>query len=265
MNVQNFNLEDDPVIDIVSESWKNWLPEYAFNEYKNRSFYSVLASDHPNTSEEFHRKMNKTRIIGLNSQNCYIYNFYLIGQRNDPGQEMEWLENLLLDMEKNNETAIIISHMSPGTSDCISEVSYRLKSLYDRFQHVIRLSLFGHTHYEEFEVVRSLHGGKPIHVNHISSSMTTHIDMNPSFRVLTLDAETKLPLKIKTYRFDIEEANKDDSKAFFKYSHELTETYNMTDLRPSSFLTLAQNMKDDTKLAEKYKFYKETARWKTQE
>jgi sphingomyelin phosphodiesterase len=197
--------------------------------------------------------MKNTRVIAYNSQNCYVYNFYIIGQINDPGNQFEWLENLLRQMEKDGEIAIFIGHMSPGIADCVSEVSDRLRVLFDRFQHIIRLNLFGHTHSEEFEVVRSYGDNKPIGVNHLTSSMTTSHNRNPSFRVITLDAETKLPLKIETFSMDIEEANKDDEKAVFTKHHELKEDFAMKNLSPNSFLDLTDKFRTDKKTCIKYK------------
>mmetsp|Transcript_5628 Transcript_5628/g.6362 ORF Transcript_5628/g.6362 Transcript_5628/m.6362 type:complete len:443 (-) Transcript_5628:63-1391(-) len=253
MNTQDFNLEVDPVIEIVANSWTNWLTKEAHDEYLNQTYYSMMAKDHPDSTEDLKKKMGKTRIIGYNSQNCYIYNFFLLGQTSDPGQELEWLEKLLRQMEQDGEIAIFIGHMSPGTSDCFSEISSRLRSLFDRFQHIIRLNLFGHTHQEEFEVIRSFEDGKPIGVNHLAASMTTFTEMNPSFRVITLDKETMLPIKMETHALNIAKANKNDDDAIFKLDHEMIEEYQMEDLSPSSFLKLADSLKSDEDQAIKYK------------
>ena len=131
-----------------------------------------------------------------------------------------------------------------------------MRALFDRFQHVIRLNLFGHTHIEEFSVVRAIDDKKPVGVIHISSSFTTHIDQNPTFRVVTVDAETKLPLKIETYRLDLEKANKNDLYAKFELSHEFAKEYNITDLSPESTLKLAYKIKDDEETAKQYEINK---------
>ena len=253
MNTQDFNLERDPVIELVGDAWSHWMAPHVKDEYVKNTYYSYKAVEHPDTTKEFKRKMEKTRIIALNTQNCYVYNFYLLNQFNDPKQQFEWLENLLREMEKNGEVGIIIGHMSPGVSDCINTLSSRLRALQDRFQHVIRLSLYGHTHDEEFEVIRSIKDNKPISVNHVTPSFTTFLGRNPSFRAITLDVKTKLPLKVETYTFHIDRANKDDAYAKFVFDHELTQEYGLADLSPSSIFNLTQRFKDDEKLAIKYK------------
>lgn len=254
MNVQDFNKKIDPVIEYVSEAWSKWLTPEVKEEYLKKTYYSYDAVTHPDTTPEFKRKMTGTRIIAMNTQNCYFFNFQLVGQTNDPGQELEWLEATLRDVEAKNEVAIIVGHISPGVPDCLSVVSLRLRALMDRFQHVVRLNLFGHTHNEEFEVVRSVGDGKPINVNHLTPSFTTFTGRNPSFRAITLDVKTKLPVKIQTYTVFLDKANVDDENAKFVFSHELASEYRMDDLRPSNFLNITTRFMTDEDLAVKYKY-----------
>ena len=253
MNLEDLSKKNDPVIKILSKSWSHWLTPEVREEYATKTYYSYDSVTHPNTNEEFKRKMNKTRIISLNSENWYGFNFYLIGEYNDPGQEFEWLENLLRKMEKDGEVAILIGHHPPGNFDCTYPFAARLRALYDRFQHIIRLSLFGHTHYEEFEVVRAIEDNKPIATLHISSSFTPYKNQNPSFRVITLDVETKLPIKIETYTMDLVKANSDDEYAKFFFNHEFAQEYGLSDLSPNSSLDLANKIRNDENTAVKYK------------
>ena len=253
MNVQDFRKKDqDPVINLVGNVWSKWLTPEVKKEYVTKSYYSYDAKTHPNSNSEFKRKMDKTRIIGFNSQNCYFYNFELMNLDNDPADQLKWFENLLREMEKNGEVGIVFSHMSPGVADWNSVVALRIKALFDRFQHILRLNLFGHTHAEEFEVIRAVKDGKPIGVNHLGPSFTTFTGRNPSFRVITLDVKTKLPIKVATYSVDLKNANLDDDFAKFVLSHELTEEYNLEDLSPNSIFNLTSRMMSDEQLASKY-------------
>jgi len=80
---------------------------------------------------------NKVRVIALNTEPCYYFNFFLMAEHQDPAKELVWLENLLQDMEKKGEIGILIGHVPPG-SDCINNWAYRINSLLERYQHVIR-------------------------------------------------------------------------------------------------------------------------------
>lgn len=256
MNTQDFYREHSPVAEIIGEEWKEWLTDSVKAEYDAKTYFSYNATTHPLANPDFNRKMAKTRVIAMNTQNCYFFNFYLIGQFNDPGQEFEWLEKLLRQMEKDGEVGIVIGHIPPGDADCLHPVSERLRILYDRFQHIIRLSLFGHTHYEEIQLVRAMKDNKPINVNHVSPSFTPHLNQNPSIRAITLDVQTKLPIKIDTYTLDLEKANKDDKYAEFVFHHSLDEEYGASDLSPDAMLDIATRLKTDEELAKKYKINK---------
>ena len=106
----------------------------------------------------------------------------------------------------------------------------------DRFQNTVRLSLFGHDHREEHNVLKSYIDNISVGVSYSTAAMTTFTNTYPSFRRLIVDAETMLPVKVETYRLDPNMPNPE-----FEFDHELTSYYNMTDLSPTSFDIL--NMK----------------------
>jgi len=183
------------------------------------------------------------RIIAINTQSCYNWNFYLWSTRDDPGHELDWLENLLSQMEKDGEIGIITGHVPVG-EQCLFEWSIRFKALTERYQHILRFSIFGHVHNEYHGVYRSSSTPNPIGVNYWAGSVTTFGSNNPSFRVFEIDAETMLPVKIHTFVFDISEAN-----PAWKHDHEMTELYGMKDLSPSSFDELSNRFKNDEALS----------------
>jgi hypothetical protein len=77
----------------------------------------------------------------------------------------------------------------------------------DRYQHVIRFSLFGHTHNEAFNVVKDIKTDKNIGLNFIGGSLTSYTDKNPGFTVIEVDEELMIPLNFKTYYFNLTKAN----------------------------------------------------------
>jgi len=243
-NIQDMSKKNSEEVELIADAWKDWMTPEVYQEFIHHSYFSYDAKTHPKASEEFKRKMDKVRIISINTQNCYTFNFKLIGEYNDPGQEFNWLENLLRQMEKDGEIAILIGHIPPGNLDCTQEFGMRMRALHDRFQHIIRLNLFGHTHYEEFEVHRGISDDLPIGTNHVSPSITTFVDQNPSFRVIILDEETLLPIEIQTYTMYLDKANKNDKDAKFVLDHEYTKQFGLKDLSPSSMLILSNKLRN---------------------
>jgi len=106
MNSQNMS-DHDPMIDFNSQIWSEWMTPEANEEYKRLGFYTekIVMKDGTET---------KTNLIAMNTQSCYIFNFYLMSQRNDPGNELVWLEQTLADIEAKGESALIIGHVPVG-------------------------------------------------------------------------------------------------------------------------------------------------------
>lgn len=114
-------------------------------------------------------------------------------------------------MEAKNESAILLGHIP--THGCLRAWGSRFQALMDRYQHIIRFGLFGHSHDEKFFLTRSvnINGNfsetKPISFNSILAPTTTYTGKNPSFAVYEIDEETMLIVNITTYFFNITKAN----------------------------------------------------------
>jgi len=121
------------VIDMISNVWRDWLPNEAYEEYRKKSYYQSVASKHPLASEELSRKMEGTRILALNLQSCYFFNFYLFSSLGDELHQLDWLEKNLWEMERNGEKAIILAHIPPGAHDCMDSFARWYQAIADWF------------------------------------------------------------------------------------------------------------------------------------
>jgi len=140
-------------------------------------------------------------------------------------------------MEANGEMGILISHM-PSKS-CLKSWSKRFQALLERFQHVIRFGLYGHSHDESFFLTRSVNRDgdytktKPIMFNSILAPSTTYTGNNPSFAVYEIEEETMLIVDITTYYFNITKANAGQPE--WEVYHNILQDYGMEDASPVSF------------------------------
>ena len=125
----------------------------------------------------------------------------------------------------------------------------------ERYQHIVRFGLFGHTHDEEISVVKGVNDSKPIGINFLSGSLTTYINRNPAFTVYELDEEFMIPVSIKTYYFDLEKVNR-EGKPQWQLLKDFTSYYGMEDLSPSSIQGLADRIKQDEQLSILYDWNK---------
>jgi hypothetical protein len=174
-------------------------------------------------------------------------NWELIKNRYDPGNEIAWLQNELEMLEAMNGSAIFITHI-PTNGDCLHGWGHRLRGLMERYQHVIRFGLFGHTHNELSTVVKSVSSAngngtatQNIGINFIAGSLTTYTDKNPSFTVIEIDEEFMVPVNFKTYFYSIDRANS-ENKITWELLHDFTSYYGLKDLRPDQLADFADRV-----------------------
>ena len=91
-NCQDFN-EKDPMIDFNLEQWQCYLDEQAQKTYEKAGYYSQTLTLSNGTNYQ------KVRVIAVTTQPMYQFNFYLWSTREDPGDELQWLSDLLHQME----------------------------------------------------------------------------------------------------------------------------------------------------------------------
>ena len=113
--------------------------------FKDYGYYSLPLQD---TNGEDIGAPN-TKVLSINSNICYKYNWYGMAQYQDPGKMLEWLETNLHDLEAVNGTAIIVAHV-PNIDECLRQYGRRFHAIVDRYQTVIRWSMFAHVHQEQY-------------------------------------------------------------------------------------------------------------------
>lgn len=200
--------------------WSHWLPSDTVNTITKDGFYSTNV-----------RKGLK--VVSLNTNFCHTRNFWLYINSTDPGNQLQWLIHELQISELLHEKVHIIGHIPPGGEDCLKVWSKNYNKIIRRFSKIVTGQFFGHTHNSEFEVFydynnednrynsnkksstikRSIDVNKaeswtPISVGFIGPSITTFIDLNPSFRVYNIDPNLGfMPIDFETYFMNLTLAN----------------------------------------------------------
>jgi sphingomyelin phosphodiesterase acid-like 3 len=197
---------------------------------------------------------HKGKVIALNTNACYDLNWYLVSERYDPGNQLEWLEEQLRMLEEEEGFAYIIGHVPPY--HCLHNYGIRYKALMERFQHVVRFSSFGHTHDESFFVdlefnktSSAAENKKAVSWGMVHGSVTTFEGRNPSFTVVHWDKNTMVPVNVETYFLNITKANalKDGEEPKWELHHDFINEYELKDLSPSSMQDLSERLYKDTK------------------
>ena len=127
---------------------------------------------------------------------------------------------------------MILSHV-PNLDECNRQYGRRYHAILDRYQHIIRWSMYAHIHEEQYQVVTDMTFKKPIGLNFIVGSGTTFMGKPPSFSVLYIDPVTMLPINFETYAFDLFHANQYDDPRW-KLMWNYLDTYDLPDLSPQS-------------------------------
>lgn len=96
-------------INNFKDSWANWLSEEAYTQFGEYGYYSQAI-------ELLNGKSLPagSKIIAYNTQACNSLNWYIFGQRQDPGGQFAWLEAELAQIESDGGLAFMISHYTPN-------------------------------------------------------------------------------------------------------------------------------------------------------
>lgn len=200
--------------------FKQWFTDEEYEFFVRHGFYTKKYKD------------SNLRIISMNSYMCDVINFFLMRNPTDPGNQFEWLENVLRQAEKDGEYVFMIGHIPPGDSTFLSECSRRYNAIVDRFSSIIRGQFFGHTHYDEFRIITEYFNSTNIAGLVLTApSLTTYTMKNPSFRVYEVDSNTKIVKDYSQYRLNLTEANlTPEIKPQFTVSYTAKESFNIKHL-----------------------------------
>ena len=189
----------------------------AFEQFSKTGYYTEL---HPNTN---------LRIIALNCLYCDSLNSYLLGTTYEEAKaEFIWLEQTLRNAEAKGEFVYILDHFPINGHFTLNECSKR--AIVDRFDYIIRGYFSGHTHLEDISPIRRYFEPRPIiNINYIAPSLSTHRGGNPSFRIYTIDSNTKNIIDYTQYRMNLTASN-EKGVAVWNVSHLGSELFNVSDM-----------------------------------
>jgi len=236
VNIYGFG-EEAWLTDTLAELWGPFLPAGAADTLKTIGSYSVV---HPGS---------KLRIISLNTQACYYFNFKLLKNATDPGHLIEWLEGEFDAAEKNGEQVFIAGHIPPGQTDCLDAWSWHYNALVERYVNIIKGQFFGHTHWDHFFINRGVFSGKPLAVEWVAPSVTPYTNLNPSYRIFEADSLSFDIQNLYQYRMNLTHAYYfPDTTPTWDLAYDFLSAYGVTDLKPETIAALVEQFKFDETL-----------------
>jgi Acid sphingomyelin phosphodiesterase C-terminal region len=183
---------------------------------------------------------------------CSVSNFGVMKARYDPADQLKWLEAELTQIEKIGWQAIIIGHMPPFMN-CAQSWAIRYRALIERFQHVVRTSLFGYSHKPEISIVQALYSEDTELVNLVlnAGSISPFGGRNPMFSVIEFDAEYMFPTNLRIYWMNLTKANQENYPGWELLSN-FTKDYNLQDMSPESIMNFSKAIKNNETMARNY-------------
>lgn len=250
-NLLNIAKDDSPewLYRKMDSFWSRWLPQETVATITKDGFYA--ASVRPGL-----------KIVSLNTNFCHNKNFWLYINSTDPGNQLQWLIHELQISELEHEQVHIVGHIPPGVGDCLKVWSKNYNRIVRRFAKTITGQFFGHTHNSEFEIYYDQNSvsydedpksktWKPISVGFIGPSITTFIDLNPSFRIYSVDpSKNYMPVDFETYFMNLTKANiEGQQEPEWKSTGTFSQVFKIGDISPQSLHNLMIDLSKDFAMA----------------
>ena len=249
--------EDSPVwlYKKLDSFWSRWLPTSTEKTIVRDGFYAA-------------NLRKGLKLISLNTNFCHSKNFWLFINSKDPGNQLQWLVHELQMSELLNEKVHIIGHIPPGSEDCLKVWSRNYNEILRHFSSTLTGQFFGHTHNNEFEMFYKLREKpkvadkvaaaqpqqlEPLSVGFVGPSITTFIDLNPSFRIYTIApaASGYLPLDFETIFMNLTRANLDGEKEpEWQSAGSFAKRFSLKDTSPVSMHNFLLDLVEDLKSEE---------------
>ena len=188
----------------------------------------------------------------------FKYNNSCGNQKNDPGTEqLQWLDDQLQQAATQNEKVWLVYHIPPGVNpyatihanpteqlnNIISfwdaEYTNGYVELMTKYSSTIALSLVGHIHMDNFELVREKVTSNPVSYVHFTPSISPIFGNNPSVELVTYDSDTYTLVDYETHYVDLGTPSK---VAKWKPEYRFSTAYDQPSISTKSLQAVYQRM-----------------------
>ncbi|XP_021016554.1 acid sphingomyelinase-like phosphodiesterase 3b [Mus caroli] len=253
-----FPAQSNHIYNQVAELWRPWLSNESYALFKRGAFYS----------EKLPGPSRAGRVVVLNTNLYYSNNEQTAGMA-DPGQQFQWLGDVLSNASRDGEMVYVIGHVPPGFFEKTQNKAWFRESFNEEYLKVIQKhhrviagQLFGHHHTDSFRMFYD-NTGAPINVMFLTPGVTPWkttlpgvVDgaNNPGIRIFEYDRAT-LDLKdMVTYFLNLRQANVQGTPRW-EQEYRLTEAYQVPDASISSMHTALTRIASEPHILQRYYVY----------
>lgn len=195
------------------------------------------------------------RVISLFTSGYDDLNLFLIDRTFDIDGQLSWVRQTLDNAEKKQEDVIIIMHIPVGDSFSIGGWDDVMNALVERYRNTIKGLFSAHTHNDHLKFHRARGDNqKVVKTQYIGPSLTTFTNLNPSFRMYTMDKVSNEVLDYTQYRLNLTKYNQEGEFADLKWdvAYTLLKEYNLADTSEASMQKLYDTFNQDYTTMETY-------------
>jgi sphingomyelin phosphodiesterase acid-like 3 len=239
---------NDAFLQRFDEAWKPLMGTAVDRAAFGRSFSSLgcYVADLPGLTNH--------RLIVLNS---VLWSTSYCTARHDPGAnnccgctnpgaapgaaEFDWLENALRQAAEERKTVWLLMHIPPGlhsykkagasgksaaagfwTEDAVA----RYVNLVDRYRSILQIAFTGHTHRDDFRIVRI--DGQPALLHKIVPAVSPITGNNPAFQTFRYDTETGALTNWQTHFLGLALAGRSQPAPTWSMEYDAREVYQLS-------------------------------------
>lgn len=129
------------------------------------------------------------RLIAMNSNLCFIYNWWILYEVNNIREQFQWLADTLLEAERNDEKVHILSHFPNGIDEYHQPCSREYQRTVERFHNTIVAQFNGHTELFGYNIFYDGNNKEnAINVAWNGGSLATYSGVNRNYVVYNVDS-----------------------------------------------------------------------------
>ncbi|XP_055686656.1 sphingomyelin phosphodiesterase-like [Lutzomyia longipalpis] len=227
--------------DFLADEWSYWLPASALATVRQGGYYTVQVRP-------------DLRIIAINNNDCYTFNFWLLYDPQYPRYQLQWLHDTLLEAERAGQKVHLLGHVPSGGGSCHRVYSREYAKLVERFWNTISAQFMGHTHADQFTVFYAQSNPyQAVNVQWNGGSTTAFSDVNPNYKVYLADPQTYQINGQETWIYNLTQANLTPQlyPSWFK-EYDFEQEYGISNLSPATLNSLAGRMAENRQLLHRY-------------
>ncbi|XP_026496975.2 sphingomyelin phosphodiesterase 1-like isoform X1 [Vanessa tameamea] len=183
------------------------------------------------------------RVISINNNIAYKYNWWLVYDPLDSKRHLEWLVRELHKAELAGESVHILAHIPPGVQDLIYTWTREYNRVVTRFSRTIKGEFNGHSHSDLYKIFYSTENGSPINMAWVTGSATAYSYYNMNYKIATFDTTSFELNNIVNYVYNLTEANLTPHRRPHWFQlYDMKNSFGINDLSASTINDLTYDM-----------------------